>query len=326
VSVSNDHPVLVDQYLVGTECEVDAITDGKTVVIPGVMEHIERAGVHSGDSMAVYPPQDFSADVIHQIETYTIELANALHCIGIMNIQFIVQDGQVYVIEVNPRASRTVPFLSKVTGISMAQVATQAILGKDLAALGFTTGILPVQPGVHVKAPVFSFSKLNAVDSLLGPEMKSTGEVMGSDTTLEKALYKAFEASHTHLPSFGTALFTVADHDKQEAVALAKRFREVGYQIVATSGTAKALEAAGVKVTTISKLGESGQDAILDAIADQKLQLVINTTSDDRTTASDGYRIRQTAIMHGVPLMTSLDTAAAIASVLESRAFTTQAL
>ncbi|WP_461214753.1 carbamoyl-phosphate synthase large subunit [Lacticaseibacillus sp. GG6-2] len=326
VSVSNDHPVLVDQYLVGTECEVDAITDGTTVVIPGIMEHIERAGVHSGDSMAVYPPQDFSDDVKHQIEQYTVALAHALHCIGIMNIQFIVHEQQVYVIEVNPRASRTVPFLSKVTGVSMAQVATQAILGMDLAKLGYTTGILPVRPGVHVKAPVFSFSKLNAVDSLLGPEMKSTGEVMGSDATLEKALYKAFEASHTHLPSYGTALFTVADSDKQEAVALAKRFREVGYQIVATAGTAKALEAAGITVTTISKLGESGKTAILDAIADQKLQLVINTTSADRATTSDGYRIRQAAIMHGVPLMTSLDTANAIVSVLESRAFTTTAL
>ncbi|WP_125703363.1 carbamoyl-phosphate synthase large subunit [Lacticaseibacillus daqingensis] len=326
VSVSNDHPVLIDQYLVGTECEVDAITDGETVVIPGVMEHIERAGVHSGDSMAVYPPQDFSQTVLDQIEAATINLAKALHCIGIMNIQFIVKDEQVYVIEVNPRASRTVPFLSKVTDIAMAQLATQAILGQNLAELGYRTGIQPLRPGVHVKAPVFSFSKLNHVDSMLGPEMKSTGEVMGSDTTLEKALYKAFEASHTHLPSYGTALFTVADADKAEAVALAKRFREVGYQIVATTGTAKALEAAGVTVKTISKLGESGEDAILDALADHKLQVVINTPNANRAATSDGYRIREAAIAHGVPLMTSLDTATAIVRVLESRAFTTQAL
>ncbi|WP_338215929.1 carbamoyl-phosphate synthase large subunit [Lacticaseibacillus salsurivasis] len=326
VSVSNDHPVLIDQYLVGTECEVDAITDGETVVIPGIMEHIERAGVHSGDSMAVYPPQDFSEDICRQIEDATIKLAHALHCIGIMNIQFIVHEGTVYVIEVNPRASRTVPFLSKVTGVAMAQVATQAILGLRLKDLGFTTGVLPNRPGVHVKAPVFSFSKLNDVDSMLGPEMKSTGEVMGSDTTVEKALYKAFEASHTHLPAFGTALFTVADADKPEAVALAKRFREVGYQIVATAGTAQALKEAGVRAAVITKLGESGEDAILDAIADHKLQVVINTTSQDKATTSDGYRIRQAAIMHGVPLMTSLDTASAIVRVLESRAFTTQAL
>ncbi|MFD1432931.1 carbamoyl-phosphate synthase large subunit [Lacticaseibacillus yichunensis] len=326
VSVSHDHPVLIDQYLVGKECEVDAITDGETVVIPGIMEHIERAGVHSGDSMAVYPPQDFSQKVIDQIEHQTIALAHALHCIGIMNVQFIVRDEQVYVIEVNPRASRTVPFLSKVTGIAMAQVATQAILGASLKDMGFTTGILPVRPGVHVKSPVFSFSKLNEVDSALGPEMKSTGEVMGSDTTLDKALYKAFEASHTHLPRYGTALFTVADADKKEAVALARRFREVGYQIVATAGTAAALRDAGITVSTITKLGESGENAILDAIADRKLQVVINTTSGDKATTSDGYRIRQAAIMHGVPLMTSLDTVGAILGVLESRAFTTQPL
>lgn len=326
VSVSNDHPVLIDQYLVGKECEVDAICDGDTVVIPGIMEHIERAGVHSGDSMAVYPPQDFSQEIQGEIERYTIDLAHELHCIGIMNIQFIVHEGQVYVIEVNPRASRTVPFLSKVTDISMAQLATQAILGTKLATLGFKNGLQPLRSGVHVKAPVFSFSKLNNVDSTLGPEMKSTGEVMGSDSTLEKALYKAFEASHTHLPDHGIALFTVADPDKPEAVALAKRFREVGYQIDATVGTAQALRAAGVRTNVIAKLGESGEDAILDAISDRKLQLVINTTSQDKATTSDGYRIRQAAIMHGVPLMTSLDTARAIVQVLESRAFTTKPL
>lgn len=229
-------------------------------------------------------------------------------------------------IEVNPRASRTVPFLSKVTDISMAQLATQAILGTKLATLGFKNGLQPLRSGVHVKAPVFSFSKLNNVDSTLGPEMKSTGEVMGSDSTLEKALYKAFEASHTHLPDHGIALFTVADPDKPEAVALAKRFREVGYQIDATVGTAQALRAAGVRTNVIAKLGESGEDAILDAISDRKLQLVINTTSQDKATTSDGYRIRQAAIMHGVPLMTSLDTARAIVQVLESRAFTTKPL
>lgn len=326
VSVSNDHPVLVDQYVVGKECEVDAISDGETVVIPGIMEHIERAGVHSGDSMAVYPPQDFSENVIDQIESHTIKLAKALHCIGIMNIQFIIQDEKVYVIEVNPRASRTVPFLSKVTGVPMAQVATRAILGKKLADEGYTTGILPIGDEVHVKAPVFSFSKLNEVDSLLGPEMKSTGEVMGSDKTVEKALYKAFEAAKTHLPRFGTALFTVADSDKEEAVDLAKRFREVGYQIVATKGTAETFVEDGIKVTTIGKLGESGKNAIIDALADKKLQLVINTTSADKESTDDGFKIRQAAIMHGVPLMTSLDTANAILRVLESQVATTKAL
>ncbi|KRM72645.1 carbamoyl-phosphate synthase large subunit [Lacticaseibacillus brantae] len=327
VSVSHDHPVLIDQYLVGTECEVDAISDGETVVLPGIMQHIERAGVHSGDSMAVYPPQDFSQAIIDQITTYTIQLAHALNCVGMMNIQFIINHEQVYVIEVNPRASRTVPFLSKVTGVPMAQVATQAILGAKLADTGYTTGLLPVASGVHVKAPVFSFSKLNQVDSVLGPEMKSTGEVMGSDTTLAKALYKAFEAAHTHLPAYGTALFTIADADKPEAIALAQRFREVGYRIVATTGTAEAFSAAGINVASISKLGEGhNQTAILDAIADQKLNLVINTMTPDQSTASDGFMIRQAAIAHGVPLMTSLDTADAILKVLESRAFTTQPL
>ncbi|KRO18243.1 carbamoyl-phosphate synthase large subunit [Lacticaseibacillus saniviri] len=327
VSVSNDHPVLIDQYLVGNECEVDAISDGNTVVIPGIMAHIERAGIHSGDSMAVYPPQDFAPEIIDQITEYTIALAHALNCVGMMNIQFIINHDQVYVIEVNPRASRTVPFLSKVTGIPMAQLATQAILGSDLTDLGYHTGLMPNASGVHVKAPVFSFSKLAKVDSVLGPEMKSTGEVMGSDQTLAKALYKAFEAAHTHLPAYGTVLFTIADPDKAEAVGLAKRFREIGYRIVATAGTAETFADNGIQVTPISKLGEgTNQNAIPDAIADRKLSLVINTMTTNQGAAHDGLKIRQAAIDHGVPLMTSLDTADAILKVLESRAFTTQSI
>lgn len=326
VSVSNDHPVLIDQYLVGRECEVDAICDGETVLLPGIMEHIERAGVHSGDSMAVYPPQNLSEQVIAQITDYTTKLAQALHCIGIMNIQFIVKDEQVYVIEVNPRASRTVPFLSKVTGVNMAKVATLVILGRKLADLGYQNGLLPIPEMIHVKAPVFSFSKLGDVDSLLGPEMKSTGEVMGSDKTLEKALYKAFEASNTHLPRFGTALFTVSDQDKAEALELARRFREIGYQIVATKGTAATFAAAGIPVTTISKLTADQKDEITAALAAGQLQIVINTTNDNQEATDDGFKIRQSAIMHGVPLMTSLDTAEALLSVLESRASSTAAL
>ena len=210
--------------------------------------------------------------------------------------------------------------MSKVTNVKLAQVATLAILGLSLKEQGFTTGLLPNQAGIHVKAPVFSFSKLNHVDSLLGPEMKSTGEVMGSDTTLAKALYKAFEAAGMHLPQFGRALITVKDADKVEATELAKRFREVGYQLVATSGTAKAFEAAGITVATIEKL-DSGKETILEDIADRKIQLVINTMTADKKASSDGFRIRETAIEHGVPLMTSLDTADAILKVLESRAF-----
>ncbi|QEU46270.1 carbamoyl-phosphate synthase large subunit [Schleiferilactobacillus harbinensis] len=336
VAVSHDHPVLVDQYLVGRECEVDALCDGDHVVIPGIMEHIERAGVHSGDSMAVYPSQHFDQHIIDQITTYTTELARSLKCIGIMNVQFIVHDHQVYVIEVNPRASRTVPFLSKVTNIAMAQVATRAILGQSLIDQGYTPGLQPHHGEIHVKAPVFSFNKLNHVDSLLGPEMKSTGEVMGSDTTLAKALYKAFEASHTHLPAFGTVLLTVKDSDKAEVIKLAHHFHEVGYQIAATTGTAKVLKEAGIRVIPMAKVSEpkseknaradAGKvpDDILDAIAAHRLQLVINTMTLDRTSTSDGFRIRETAIQHGVPLMTSLDTAGAILKVLEAQSFATQ--
>ena len=234
VKASPDHPVLVDSYIVGQECEVDAISDGQNVLIPGIMEHIERAGVHSGDSMAVYPPQTLSQKVQETIADYTKRLAIGLNCLGMMNIQFVIKDEKVYVIEVNPRASRTVPFLSKVTNIPMAQVATKLILGQSLEELGYQDGLYPESSRVHIKAPVFSFTKLAKVDSLLGPEMKSTGEVMGSDTTLEKALYKAFEASYLHLPTFGNVVFTIADDAKEEALDLARRFQNIGYGILAT--------------------------------------------------------------------------------------------
>lgn len=326
VKVSHEHPVLIDHYLRGKECEVDVISDGEQVLLPGIMEHIERSGVHSGDSMAVYPPQTFSQHVIDQIVADAQALATSLNCVGMMNIQFIVQNEQVYVIEVNPRASRTVPFLSKVTGISMAQVATQVILGAKLSDLGYQPGLYPVGKLVHVKAPVFSFSKLNNVDSLLGPEMKSTGEVMGSDTTMEKALYKAFEASKLHLPDFGTVLFTIANHDKEEALGLAKRFREIGYRVIATKGTATYFNEQHLNAQAVAKIKEDAEHDILDLINDGKVQVVINTMDTDRDVASDGFQIRQAAIAHGVPLFTSLDTANAILRVLESRSFTTQPL
>ena len=243
VKASPEHPVLVDRYLVGKECEVDAICDGTTVLIPGIMEHIERAGVHSGDSMAVYPPQNLSDATIATIEDYTKRLALGLNCVGMMNIQFVIHEEKVYVIEVNPRASRTVPFLSKVTEIPMAQIATKAILGEKLADLGYRDGLYPTPNEVHIKAPVFSFTKLQKVDTYLGPEMKSTGEVMGSDKNLEKALYKAFEAAGLHIPEFGKVLFTVADESKAEAAVLAARFFEIGFSILATKGTADTLKA-----------------------------------------------------------------------------------
>jgi carbamoyl-phosphate synthase large subunit len=327
VKASPDHPVLVDSYLVGGECEVDAISDGKDVLIPGIMEHIERAGVHSGDSMAVYPPQHLSKEIQETIADYTKRLAIGLNCIGMMNIQFVIHENKVYVIEVNPRASRTVPFLSKVTGIPMAQVATKLILGQTLAELGYQDGLYPESKQVHVKAPVFSFTKLQKVDTYLGPEMKSTGEVMGSDYSLEKALYKAFEASGLHLPSYGAVLFTIADESKEEALEIAKRFNDIGYSILATNGTAQFFEEHGLHVTPVKKVGQHSGDTILDVIRAGGAQAVINTMGKDRgNVGTDGMNIRREAVEHGVPLFTALDTAKAILSVLESRAFSAEAI
>ncbi|MDU4037705.1 MAG: carbamoyl-phosphate synthase large subunit, partial [Lactococcus lactis] len=329
VKASPEHPVLVDSYLQGQECEVDAICDGKEVLLPGIMEHIERAGVHSGDSMAVYPPQNLSQAIIDTIVDYTKRLAIGLNCIGMMNIQFVIYEEQVYVIEVNPRASRTVPFLSKVTNIPMAQLATQMILGENLKDLGYEAGLAPTPDMVHVKAPVFSFTKLAKVDSLLGPEMKSTGEAMGSDVTLEKALYKSFEAAKLHMADYGSVLFTVADEDKEETLAFAKDFAEIGYSLVATAGTAAFLKENGLYVREVEKLagGEDEEGTLVEDIRQGRVQAVVNTMGNTRaslTTATDGFRIRQEAISRGIPLFTSLDTVAAILKVMQSRSFTTK--
>lgn len=322
VKASPEHPVLVDSYIIGQECEVDAISDGKHVLIPGIMEHIERAGVHSGDSMAVYPPQKLSPIVIDKIVDYTEKLAIGLKCIGMMNIQFVIKGETVYVIEVNPRASRTVPFLSKVTGIPMANLATKLMLGKHLSQLGYQSGLHPAPKMIHIKAPVFSFNKLAKVDSLLGPEMKSTGEVMGSDTSLEKALYKAFEASYSHLEDFGNVVFTISDDDKEEALELARRFNAIGYHILATSGTADYFETKGLFATRVEKIGQ-GQMDIPSLIRQGKVQTIINTVGKQRTADKDGQIIRSSAIEQGIPLFTALDTANAMLKVLESRGFTT---
>ncbi|MDR3156832.1 MAG: carbamoyl-phosphate synthase large subunit [Lactobacillales bacterium] len=321
VKASPDHPVLVDSYLCGNECEVDAISDGENVLIPGIMEHIERAGVHSGDSMAVYPAQSLPFEIKEKIADYTKSLAIGLNCVGMMNIQFVIYKEEVYVIEVNPRASRTVPFLSKVTGIPMAQIATQLILGKTLEELGYADGLYPESKQVHVKAPVFSFSKLARVDTYLGPEMKSTGEVMGTDQTLEKALYKAFEASNLHLPSYGSIVFTIADETKEEALKLAQRFVAIGYGIMATSGTANYFEREGLRIQRVNKLQE-GEETIVDYLRSGKARAVINTIGKNRGKAkADGMNIRREAVEHGIPLFTALDTAKAILRVLESRSF-----
>lgn len=325
VKINPDHPVLIDRYLTGKEIEVDAICDGQQVLIPGIMEHIERAGVHSGDSIAVYPPQTLSQNVIEILVNYTEKLARGLNIIGLLNIQYVLSENQVYVLEVNPRSSRTVPFLSKITNIPMAKLATKAILGKTIAEQGYQHGLVPKKNGVYVKVPVFSFAKLKSVDITLGPEMKSTGEVMGKDFTLEKALYKGLIASGMNIQRFGTVLFTVADKDKQEALMLARRFAANGYRLMATSGTATILESAGLSVKKVGKIGSNGR-TLLDVIHQGEVQIIINTLTKGKQPERDGFRIRREAVENGVPCLTSLDTANAILRVIESLNFSTEAM
>ncbi len=325
VRVNPEHPVLIDRYLTGKEIEVDAISDGVNVLIPGIMEHIERAGVHSGDSIAVYPPQTLSDEIKHKLVEYTKELALGLKIVGLLNIQYVISDNQVYVLEVNPRSSRTVPFLSKITNVPMAKIATKAILGVSIPDQGFEAGLVPEKEGVFVKVPVFSFAKLRSVDITLGPEMKSTGEVMGKDTTLEKALYKGLIASGMNIQPYGTVLFTVADKDKEEALKLAKRFAAIGYRLMATSGTAAMIEAAGLPVNVVGKIGSEGT-TLLDVIHRGEAQFIVNTLTKGKQIESDGFKIRREAVENGVPCLTSLDTADAILKVIESMNFSTDAL
>ncbi|MEC5394409.1 carbamoyl-phosphate synthase large subunit [Bergeyella sp. RCAD1439] len=326
VDASPEHPVLIDRYVTGKEVEVDAISDGETVVIPGIMEHIERAGVHSGDSIAVYPPQNLTEKQIHDLEDYTIRLAKGLNVVGLMNIQYVIdQSGEVFVIEVNPRSSRTVPFLSKITDVPMANLATKAILGKSLASQGYTNGLVPNKDGVFVKVPVFSFSKLTKVDISLGPEMKSTGEVMGKDVTLEKALYKGMIAAGRKVPTHGAILFTVADKHKEEAAVFARRFHEVGFRIWATEGTAKYFEAKGIPAKIGYKIGEEEVN-LIDLIQKGKVQYVVNTTTIGKKTERDGFQIRRMSVENGVPCLTSMDTVEAILKVIESMSFKMQAM
>lgn len=325
VKINPEHPVLIDRYLTGKEIEVDAICDGKDVLIPGIMEHIERAGVHSGDSIAVYPPQTLSETIKQTLVDYTEKLAKGLNIVGLLNIQYVLSAGQVYVLEVNPRSSRTVPFLSKITNVPMAKLATKAILGSSLVEQGYIPGLVSEKPGVYVKVPVFSFAKLKRVDISLGPEMKSTGEVMGKDVTLEKALYKGLVASGLNIQKFGTVLFTVADKDKQEALKLAVRFAANGYRLMATKGTAAVLESAGLKVMVVEKIGSEGK-TLLDVIQHGEAHIIINTLTKGKQPERDGFRIRREAVENGVPCLTSLDTADAILNVIESMNFSTEAM
>ena len=317
---NNKHPVLIDKYLTGIEVEVDAISDGETTIIPGIMEHIERAGVHSGDSIAVYPPQRISHTVKQKCLDASVKLAEALHVKGLINIQFIVRDDDVYVLEVNPRASRTIPFLSKITGVTMANIATKCILGTRLRDLGFKTGLLEEVDFVSVKVPVFSFEKLRSVDAILGPEMKSTGEAIGYDRTLEKALYKGLMASGLSIPQEGSVLLTVADKDKQELSTIAKRFHELGFHLFATKGTAQYIQNFGIDVTEVEKIGSS-EPNVLSIIDSGDVQFVINTLTSGKQPRSDGFRIRRESVEHGIPCLTSLDTANAILNVIESTTF-----
>lgn len=325
VKASPGQPILIDRYLTGKEIEVDAICDGTDVVIPGIMEHIERAGVHSGDSIAVYPPQSLSAETKQTLVDYTTRLAKGLKIVGLMNIQYVVSKGEVFVLEVNPRSSRTVPFLSKITNVPMAKIATKVILGTSLKEQGYQSGLVAEKSGVYVKVPVFSFAKLRRVDITLGPEMKSTGEVMGKDITLEKALYKGLIASGMKIKTFGTVLMTIGDKDKEEALQLAKRFTNIGYSLMATSGTAAFLESNSIPVKVVGKIGGEGH-TLIDVIRNGEAQFVINTFSKGSQPARDGFRIRRESVENGIPCLTSLDTAEAILRVVESMTFSTEAM
>jgi carbamoyl-phosphate synthase large subunit len=317
--VSPRHPILVDKYLVGTELEVDLICDGEEVLIPGIMEHIERAGVHSGDSMAVCPPVTLSPQVQQTVVEYATRLARALNIRGLMNIQFVLDAaGGLFVLEVNPRASRTVPYLSKITGIPMVNVATKCLLGRTLKELGYKPGLLPARPYYAVKAPVFSFSKLTEVDINLGPEMKSTGEIMGVDPDYSKALYKAMVAAGVEVPTRGALIATIADRDKQEAGELIRSFAELGFRIYATGGTHRHLRQIGVAATPVKKISE-GSPNIVDLIRSGEVHLVLNTLSPEKNPEREGARIRRASVELAIPCLTSLDTARALLLALSSR-------
>ncbi len=309
--------IWMDQYLLGTEVEVDAISDGENVCVPGIMEHLERAGVHSGDSITVYPPLILTAEIQKRVVDLTVSLARSLRIKGLLNIQYVLYQGEIYVLEVNPRSSRTVPFLSKITSVPIVDLATQVILGATLPELGMAHGLWPVGERVAVKAPVFSFSKLHLVEPSLGPEMKSTGEVMGIDKTYEKALYKALLGSGMSMIAHGTVLATLADRDKAEGSALVRRFSELGFRIIATEGTANVFKSTNLKVERVAKLHQ-GSTEIVDGIRTGQIQCVLNTTTHGRVQESDGFSIRRAAVEHGIPCFTSLDTASAWLHVLET--------
>lgn len=320
VDVSPRAPILIDKYILGKEVEVDVICDGQECLLPGIMEHIERAGVHSGDSMAVYPPQSLSPHLIAQIVNSATRLALRLEVRGLLNIQFVVdsQTDTALVLEANPRASRTVPYLSKITGVPMVKIATHIMLGRTLREQGYRGGLYPDSPSIAVKAPVFSFLKLHRVDINLGPEMKSTGEIMGVDTDYPRALYKAMVASGIDVPTEGSLVATIADPDKPEALPIIRGFAELGFRVFATEGTARFLQEHGIPAQAVKKLHE-GEDNIEHLIRSGQISLLLNTLSTNKRIEREAARIRRASVEAGVPCLTSLDTARALLLALSAR-------
>lgn len=317
-TITQDHPILVDKYLMGKEIEVDAICDGTDILIPGIMEHIERTGVHSGDSISVYPAHSISEKAKETLVEYTKRLAQALHVVGMINIQFIDMDDNIYVIEVNPRSSRTVPYISKVTGIPIVDLAARIIMGETIKGMGYTPGLAPTADYIAIKMPVFSFEKLRGAEISLGPEMKSTGECLGIDKTFNGALYKAFEGAGVELPKYKQMIMTVKDADKPEAVGVAKRFEKLGYKIYATRSTAKYLQEHGVNALRVNKISQESPN-VMDLILGHKIDLVIDTpTQGNGDKTRDGFLIRRNAIETGVYCITAMDTANALAHALET--------
>ena len=314
---TQEHPILVDKYLVGKEIEVDAVCDGEDILIPGIMEHIERAGIHSGDSISVYPAPSLNDKVKATITDYTAKLARSLHVIGLINIQFIVCGEDVYVIEVNPRSSRTVPYISKVTGIPIVPLATKVILGQKIKELGYTPGLQKEADYIAIKMPVFSFEKIRGADISLGPEMKSTGECLGIAKTFNEALYKAFLGAGINLPKYKNMIITVRDEDKEDIIDVARRFEKIGYRIFATLGTAKVLQEAGVHAVRTNKV-EQPSPNLLDLILGHEIDLVIDTPPQGVEHSRDGFVIRRTAIETGVNVLTAMDTARALVTSLEN--------
>ena len=317
--IAQEHPILVDKYIMGKEIEVDAICDGTDILIPGIMQHIERTGIHSGDSISVYPAPDLTEKNIETLVDYTEKLARALHVKGMINIQFIVDGDDVYIIEVNPRSSRTVPYISKVTGIPIVPLATQIICGRTIRELGYTPGLQPSADYISIKMPVFSFEKIRGADISLGPEMKSTGECLGIAKTFNEALYKAFEGAGVRLPKYKNMIITVRDSEKEEVVDIARRFQAQGYRIFSTAGTAKFLNSHGVKALAVRKLEQESPN-LLDLILGHEIDLVIDIPPQGADKSRDGFIIRRNAIETGVNVLTSLDTAAALVTSMENRA------